>query len=106
MNYINVETPILLIFTLFFCYKCFVLNNEKDNLEKFDDKSNESIFVGYSLTSKAYKFFNKINLTIEESNHVSFDETSLSKKDKVVHINEYDVDDALKDINNSDEHYK
>ena len=31
----------------------FVLNT-KDNLGKFDAKSNEDIFVGYANTSKAY----------------------------------------------------
>ena len=29
--------------------KCFVLNNDKDNLGKFDAKSDEGIFLGYSL---------------------------------------------------------
>jgi hypothetical protein len=28
--------------------KCFVLNNGKDNLGKFDAKANEGIFLGYS----------------------------------------------------------
>ena len=35
--------------------KCFVLNNGKDNLGKFDPKSNKGIFLGYSLNSKAYR---------------------------------------------------
>lgn len=45
-------------FHIFGC-KCFVLNNEKDNLGKFDEKSDEVIFLGYSLTSKAYRIYNK-----------------------------------------------
>ena len=35
-----------------FCCKCFILNT-KDNLDKFDSKSDEGIFVGYSNHSKA-----------------------------------------------------
>jgi len=56
--------------------KCFVHNNGKDNLGKFDAKSDEGIFLGYSLHSKAYRVFNKRTLTIEESPHVVFDETN------------------------------
>ena len=45
-----------------------------NNLGKFDAKSDEAIFLGYSLTSKAYRVFNRSNLIIEESMHVVFDE--------------------------------
>ena len=38
--------------------KCFILNT-KDNLDKFDPKSDEGIFVGYSIRSKAYRVYNK-----------------------------------------------
>jgi hypothetical protein len=44
-------------FKVFGC-KCFVLN-DRDNLGKFDAKSDEGIFLGYSSTSKAYRVFNK-----------------------------------------------
>ena len=37
--------------------KCFILNT-KDNLDKFDPKSDKGIFIGYSNRSKAYKVFN------------------------------------------------
>ena len=53
--------------------KCFLLNT-KDNLDKFDSKSDESIFLGYSSRSKAYRIFNKRTSCIEESLHVVFDE--------------------------------
>ena len=52
--------------------KCFVLNNGKDNLGKFDAKSDENIFLWYSLTSKAFRVFNKRTLVVEESIHVIF----------------------------------
>lgn len=50
-------------FHIFGC-KCFILNNDKDNLGKFDEKSDEDIFLGYSLTSKAYRIYNKRTLNI------------------------------------------
>ncbi|MDQ9477924.1 hypothetical protein RF074_20360, partial [Serratia marcescens] len=34
------------------------------------------IMVGYSLTSKAYRVYNKCTLTVEESAHVKFDEST------------------------------
>ncbi|XP_070025549.1 uncharacterized protein [Nicotiana sylvestris] len=55
--------------------KCYVLNNGKDQLGKFDAKSDEVIFLGYSSQSKAYKIYNKRTQCIEESVHVIFDES-------------------------------
>ena len=54
---------------------CYVHNNGKDALGKFDPRSDEAIFLGYSSHSKAYKVFNKRTLCVEESVHVLFDET-------------------------------
>lgn len=39
--------------------KCSVLNNEKDDLGKFDPRSDEGVFIGYSSSSKAYNVYNK-----------------------------------------------
>lgn len=39
--------------------KCFILNNGKDNLRKFDAKADKGIFLGYSQSSKAYSMSNK-----------------------------------------------
>lgn len=63
--------------------KCYVLNNGKDNLGKFDAKADQAIFLGYSSSSKAYRVFNKRTKTIEESIHVSFDETNPQEIGKV-----------------------
>ena len=53
-----------------------MLNNGKKRLEKFDAKSDEVIFLGYSSSSKAFRVFNKRTLVVEESIHVVFDETN------------------------------
>jgi len=45
--------PNVSYFKAFGC-KCFILNNGKSNLDKFDSKTDEDIFLGYSLTSKVY----------------------------------------------------
>ena len=74
---LNDRKPNINYFHIFGC-KCFVLNNGKNNLEKFDGESDKGIFLGYSTTSKVYRVFNKRTLTVEESIHVIFDETNPS----------------------------
>jgi len=56
--------------------KCFILNNGKDNLGKFDSKDNEGIFLGYSLHGHACRAYNKKTMLVEESMHIAFDETN------------------------------
>ncbi|GJW72313.1 retrovirus-related pol polyprotein from transposon TNT 1-94 [Tanacetum coccineum] len=55
-------------------FKCFILNT-KDYITKFDPKSYEGIFLGYSQNSKAYVILNKQIIKVEESLNVTFDET-------------------------------
>ena len=59
--------------------KCFIHNNGKDNLGKFDPRSDEGIFLGYSSSSKAYKVLNERLNKVEESIHVIFNEKSVLK---------------------------
>nr|GEU34690.1 zinc finger, CCHC-type [Tanacetum cinerariifolium] len=64
--------------------KCFILNT-KDYLTKFDLKSYECVFLGYSQNSKACIVLNKHTKKIEESLNVTFDETPpLSKTSPLV----------------------
>ena len=67
--------PNIAYFHVFGC-RCFVLNNGKEKLGKFDAKSDEAILLGYSSTSKAFRVFNKRTLVVEESIHVVFDESN------------------------------
>ena len=48
--------------------RCFILNNGKENLGKFDEK------VDNSSTNHAYRVYNKRLMIVEESVHVLFDE--------------------------------
>jgi len=49
-------------FHVFGC-KCFVFNNGKDTLGKFDAKDDEGIFLRYSTSSKAFRIYNKRIIT-------------------------------------------
>ena len=63
--------------------KCYVHNNGRDNLGSFEARADEGIFLGYSASSKAYRIYNKSRNTIEESIHVSFDESDPRRLGKV-----------------------
>ncbi|GJV09860.1 retrovirus-related pol polyprotein from transposon TNT 1-94 [Tanacetum coccineum] len=65
--------PSLEYFRVFGC-KVFILNT-KVHLTKFDPRSYEGVFLGYSQTSKAYIVLNKEIVRIEESLNVIFNES-------------------------------
>jgi len=70
--------------------KCFiVLNNGNESLSKFDAKADETIFLAYSLQSKAHRVFNRRTLCVEESIHVVCDETN-----SIVQENSLENEDA------------
>ena len=58
-------------FKLFGC-KCYILKESKN--EKFDTKSDEGIFLGYSTISKSYKCLNANTKKVVESANINFDE--------------------------------
>ena len=95
----NERRPNVNYFHVFGC-KCFILNNGKSNLGKFDAKSDEGIFLGYSTSSKAYRVFNKRSLTVEESIHVVFDETnpSPSRKEECIDNDAGTLIEGVKEI--------
>nr|GFB89561.1 retrovirus-related Pol polyprotein from transposon TNT 1-94 [Tanacetum cinerariifolium] len=46
--------------------------NTLDQLRKFDGKSNEEIFVGYSTISKVFRVYNIRTRKVEENLHITF----------------------------------
>nr|GEV10992.1 hypothetical protein [Tanacetum cinerariifolium] len=54
--------------------------NSLDHLGKFDAKGDECYFAGYSLSSKAFRVFNKRTKKVEENLHVDFLENKLIVK--------------------------
>ncbi|GJX73817.1 retrovirus-related pol polyprotein from transposon TNT 1-94 [Tanacetum coccineum] len=75
--------------------KCFILNT-KDYLTKFDPKSYEGIFLGYSQNSKAYIILNKHTKKIKESLNVTFDETPPPFKTSPLVDDDLDKEDTIK----------
>src|SRR3954469_16399320 len=69
-------------FRVFSC-KCFILN-KKTRLYKFEAKTYEGIFVGYSSNSHSYRVLNKSTGCIEESSNVEFDEDNSSQAKQIV----------------------
>ncbi|GJS30724.1 retrovirus-related pol polyprotein from transposon TNT 1-94 [Tanacetum coccineum] len=75
--------------------KCFILNT-KDYLTKFDPKSYEGIFLGYSQNSKAYIILNKHTRKVEESFNVTFNETPPPSKTSPLVDDDLDKEEAIK----------
>ena len=48
---------------------CYILR-DRENLEKFDAKSDKGYFLGYSSSSRAYKVYNLRTKTVMESSNV------------------------------------
>lgn len=59
-------------FRVFGC-KCFIL--KKGNLDKFESRSSDGLFLGYALQGRAYRVLNLATNRIEETCEVTFDET-------------------------------
>ncbi|GJY83946.1 retrovirus-related pol polyprotein from transposon TNT 1-94 [Tanacetum coccineum] len=75
--------------------KCFILNT-KDYLTKFDPKSYEGVFLGYSQNSKAYIILNKHTRKVEESLNVTFDETPPPSKTSPLVNDDLDEEEPIK----------
>ena len=80
---------------------CYVHNNGKDNLGKFDAKSDEGIFLGYSTQSKTYKVLNKRTNRVEESMHVIFYEGIVEELNNPVEHPPKPLEDLQSDEDNN-----
>ena len=60
---------------------CFILK-DRENVGKFDSRSDEGIFLGYSSTSKPYRVFNKRTMKVMETVNVVINESSDSNFEK------------------------
>jgi len=58
--------------------KCYILR-DRENLGKFDTKSDEGIFLGYSTNSRAYRVFNKRTESMMESINVVVDDEEVQR---------------------------
>ena len=55
--------------------------NDRDQLGKFDTKSDEGIFIGYALNSRSYRVFNLKTRTVMVSSNVVINNTRLKSND-------------------------
>ncbi|GKE02640.1 retrovirus-related pol polyprotein from transposon TNT 1-94, partial [Tanacetum coccineum] len=70
--------------------------SRKDYLTKFDPKSYEGIFLGYSQNSKAYIILNKHTRKVKESLNMTFDETPPPSKTSPLVDDDLDEEEAIK----------
>nr|GEU67723.1 retrovirus-related Pol polyprotein from transposon TNT 1-94 [Tanacetum cinerariifolium] len=62
-------------------FRCHVMIiNTLEHLGKFDAKGDKGYFIGYSMSSKAFRVFNKTTRRVEENLHVHFLENKLIEK--------------------------
>ena len=60
---------------------CFILK-DRENVGKFDSRSDEGIFLDYSSTCKAYRVYNKRIMKVMETVNIVIDESSDSSSQK------------------------
>nr|GEX32163.1 hypothetical protein [Tanacetum cinerariifolium] len=92
----NGRTPAIGFLKPFGCH--VMILNTLDNLGKFETKGDEGYFIGYSMSSKAFRVFNKRNRRVEENLHVEFLENKAIEKG--VGLNWlFDIDSFTKSMN-------
>ena len=102
------KKPIVKYFRIFGS-DCYILH-DRENLEKFDAKSDNGYFLGYSSTSRAYRVYNLTTKTVMESSNVvindelcleTHSENTLPAQEKTMEVDDPIPDDYVE--KNSDE---
>ncbi|GJU11251.1 retrovirus-related pol polyprotein from transposon TNT 1-94 [Tanacetum coccineum] len=70
------------------------IHNHKDHLGKFDAKTDDGYFLGYSSVSKAFRVYNTRRQQIEETYHVTFDESMEAIRFINTSVDEIGIDDS------------
>ncbi|GJV38359.1 retrovirus-related pol polyprotein from transposon TNT 1-94 [Tanacetum coccineum] len=66
----------------------------KDYLGKFEAKADDGYFLGYSFVSKAFRVYNTKRQQVEETYHVTFDESMKAIRFTNTSVNEIRIDDS------------
>nr|GFC76190.1 ribonuclease H-like domain-containing protein [Tanacetum cinerariifolium] len=74
----NGRSPAIGFLKPFGCH--VMILNTLDDLGKFDEKGDKGYFIGYSMSSKAFRVFNKRTRMVEENLHVEFLENKAIEK--------------------------
>ena len=89
------KKPVVKYFRIFGS-DCYILR-DRENLEKFDAKSDKGYFLGYSSTSRAYRVYNLRTKTVMESSNVvindevcpeAHSESTTQVQDKPMEVND------------------
>ncbi|GJT29075.1 retrovirus-related pol polyprotein from transposon TNT 1-94 [Tanacetum coccineum] len=79
----------------FYVFGCPVfIHNHKDHLGKLDAKADDGYFLGYSSVSKAFRVYNTRRQQIEETYHVTFDESMEAIRFTNTSVDEIGIDDS------------
>nr|GFD09813.1 ribonuclease H-like domain-containing protein [Tanacetum cinerariifolium] len=92
----NGRTPAIGFLKPFGCH--VMILNTLENLGKFETKGDEGYFIGYSMSSKAFRVFNKRTKRVEENLHVEFLENKAIEKGAGPNWL-FDIDSLTKSIN-------
>ncbi|GJS60019.1 putative reverse transcriptase domain-containing protein [Tanacetum coccineum] len=68
--------------------------NHKDHLGKFDAKADDEYFLGYSSISKAFRVYNTRRKQIEETYHITFDESMEAIRLTNTSVDEIGINDS------------
>nr|GFA73917.1 hypothetical protein [Tanacetum cinerariifolium] len=91
-----IRSPAIGFLKLFGCH--VMILNTLDHLGKFEAKGDEGYFIGYSMSSKAFRVFIKRTKRVEENLHVEFLENKAIKKGASPDWL-FDIDSLTKSIN-------
>ncbi|GJY95575.1 retrovirus-related pol polyprotein from transposon TNT 1-94 [Tanacetum coccineum] len=79
----------------FHVFVCHVsIHNHKDHLRKFDAKADDEYFLGYSFVSKAFRVFKTRRKQVEETYHVTFDESMEAIRFTNTSVDDIGIDDS------------
>nr|GFC53181.1 ribonuclease H-like domain-containing protein [Tanacetum cinerariifolium] len=92
----NGRTPAIGFFKPFGCH--VMILNTLDNFGKFEAKGVEGYFLGYSMSSKAFRIFNKRTKRVEENVHIEFLENKAIEKGSGPNWL-FDIDSLTKSMN-------
>nr|GEX04406.1 retrovirus-related Pol polyprotein from transposon TNT 1-94 [Tanacetum cinerariifolium] len=85
----------ILDISYFHVFRCLVfIYNHKDHLGKFDAKADDGYFLGYSFVSKAFRVYNTRRQQIEETYHVTFDESIEAIRFTNTSVDKRKIDDS------------
>ena len=98
--------PTLVKYFRVFGSKCYI-KREDDNLGKFDSRTDEGIFLGYSSTKRAYRSYNIKSHKIIESENVTVDDTNsriqIQVSEDVEHTDDEEINDKQKEESSQEE---